>query len=400
MPRSITYGIGQYRFNPTFHYIDNEQIFDGSKYDTEEECFISYYQNSLGRIDYQDILLSIQPLVEDDATGSSNWLQYGKTYYMELTVPQHRQYDIYLNLKLCAGVNNTVDTERFQTIKQLIVPPTPQSDDFSNRVILFEDPTNITKIRACVLDEDHVLTTEHPIFNQTVPDDKRKHEVYSYKNEDNGLIEYWYVTKDPNNSNNSADYVWKKISNRTIGNLTQGWKVNKTDENGDVTIDVSKEYGSTITFKFAFSPKFNLTGGFPYLLLESDRTGNENHILEYIGEDGVTYHGTCLDIKQVYAKIYAVSNLLLDTTNGLSQIQTGTTVNHIAVWGHPEQILTINGEEIKIGKSGFYELKDFDISSLGIVVEGQDVQNSSGQSTYVNNTKDTFTIDYEYKITN
>ena len=46
--------------------------------------------------------------------------------------------------------------------------------------------------------------------------------------------------------------------------------------------------------------------------------------------------------------------------------------------------MTINGEEIKIGPSGFYEIKDYDITSLGMVVEDPDV--------------DRFTIDYEYKV--
>ena len=380
MARSISYGIGQYRFNPTFNYIDLKQTFDGSHPDTDFND-ISYYRNSLGRINYQDVLLQFKPPTNGNSS-NSQWLQYNQSYYVELTVPQHKQYDIYLDLKLCAEVNNTVDTERYQSIKQLIIPATPQPDDFLSKVLLFEDPSDLEKVRASVLDNEHILDT---VPTENAFSDKRLHEAYQYADPNSKSVSYWYVTE-----NNTSQPIWKIISNKTLGNLTQGWKVNET---GSDQIDISREFGSTITFKFAFSPKFNLSGGFPYLLLETDRTGNESYILQYTGDDGVTYQGTCLDINQIKVKVYQVSNLLLDAANGLSQIQAGTELNHIAVWGHPEQILTINGEEIKIGKSGFYELKDFNITNLGIVVEKQ-------QSSDINNVRDTFTIDYEYKITN
>jgi hypothetical protein len=49
-------------------------------------------------------------------------------------------------------------------------------------------------------------------------------------------------------------------------------------------------------------------------------------------------------------------------------------------------MFTINGEEIKIGQSGYYELKDFTINSLGVIVTDYDI--------------DRFTIDYEYRTLN
>jgi hypothetical protein len=46
-------------------------------------------------------------------------------------------------------------------------------------------------------------------------------------------------------------------------------------------------------------------------------------------------------------------------------------------------LLAINGEEIKIGQSNFYELDDFTITSLGVVAK---------------DSYDRFTIDYQYQV--
>jgi hypothetical protein len=46
--------------------------------------------------------------------------------------------------------------------------------------------------------------------------------------------------------------------------------------------------------------------------------------------------------------------------------------------------MSINGEEIRVGSSGYYELNDFDITNLGIICLSEN---------------DKFTIDYQYEIT-
>ena len=44
-------------------------------------------------------------------------------------------------------------------------------------------------------------------------------------------------------------------------------------------------------------------------------------------------------------------------------------------------MMAINGEEIQIGSSGYYELNDFEVNDLRVVADG---------------VKDTFTLDYQY----
>ena len=45
--------------------------------------------------------------------------------------------------------------------------------------------------------------------------------------------------------------------------------------------------------------------------------------------------------------------------------------------------MAINGEEIRIGQSGYYELNDFDITHFSMLITGNE---------------DKFSIDYQYKI--
>lgn len=393
---TVNYGMGQYRYNPTFNYIDKDQVFDGNAPTASvgrgSHKNIEYFKNEIGGINYQDVLLSFASPV---GTTSSNYIQYGSTYYMELTVPQHRQYSMTINLKLCAGDGEKVNVDNFQNIKRFNIPPTPKSDNFINKVIFFEDPTvyqlennqwvlkdNIDKeidpiMKASVYyDGVHNLYTNNQLNNNSSLDLKI-HEVYLAK--DSGpILDYWYIT----GKNSDGSFTKERLIDGkydTSQSLEQNWNLNQEEVSGQI------HYGAptTVTYKFAFSPKYELSGGFPYLLIETDRSGNESHTIQY--ESGnESYNGTCLDLKKIKARVYTVSNLI-GSDKGLTQIQSGSQqLTHIAVWGHPEQILTINGEEIKIGKSGFYEIKDYTITSLGVIVADPN--------------KDRFTIDYEYKM--
>jgi hypothetical protein len=44
-------------------------------------------------------------------------------------------------------------------------------------------------------------------------------------------------------------------------------------------------------------------------------------------------------------------------------------------------MMAINGEEVQIGSSGYYELNEFNVNSLCVVADGP---------------KDTFVLDYQY----
>ena len=357
--RTTSYGLGQYRFNRQYSYIN--QLNNDSKNNQGYQQDLSYCDNVSTGSRYQDIKVTL-PTVPSQQSGSQSAIpvvQYGQTYYIELTVPQNPEYETTIDLKLCAMNNGDIDFERFQNIKRIIVPSTPKEDDIYSPVLLFESPetqnnANTEKIVAAVI-EQYTNTTSIV-----------KNHLYKYGEE------YYYAYNSVSSAQNLFTNTYK-VNNKSLNTLPQTWKMisGKT---------------STVTIKFAFSPKFNLDGGYPYLLIETNRQNPWSDTMQWIS-DGKTYYGTTLDIKEVSFKLYSVSNLLQNMGSGQAQIVAGASqLTHIGIWGHPELMFTINGEEIKIGQSGYYELKDFTIDSLGVIVTDYDV--------------DRFTIDYEYRTLN
>lgn len=364
MARTTSYGMGQYRYNSQYNYLINYPINNDS---------FSYYKTN-----YQDVCIKL-PMVTS-GTNSVPLVQYGRTFYVRLTVPQNSEYVTTLNLKLCPAIDNNVSTQsidasRFQHIKRLIIPPTPEDDNDSSPVILFSipgsdkivNPKLWEKVNVHLWDERHDYTKN----NGENPSTYKANEVYLIKN--GNSEEYRYCIE---NSSSFPNFMQNQNSSlmddkRAIHILPNTWEIRDTEK-------------STVTFDFVFSPKYNLTEGYAYLLLETDRSDSYHQDIQYV-EDKITYHGTRIDKDDIKIELYSVSNLLERGSNGQSQIQSGTTsLTHIGVWGHPEQLLAINGEEIRIGQSGFYELNDFNINQLGVVVYDKN--------------KDRFTIDYEYKI--
>ena len=61
-------------------------------------------------------------------------------------------------------------------------------------------------------------------------------------------------------------------------------------------------------------------------------------------------------------------------------------LSRIGVWSHPGLVMAVNGEEIRVGPSGFYELDTVPVETLGIVAPDGDYSNN-------------WTVDYEYKQT-
>lgn len=77
-------------------------------------------------------------------------------------------------------------------------------------------------------------------------------------------------------------------------------------------------------------------------------------------------------------KLYKLNEL--NSLNGPLSSNT-RTIKRFGIWGHPELMMAINGEEVRIGQSGYYELNDFDVNSICVVADGL---------------KDTFVLDYQY----
>lgn len=345
MVQNISYGIGQYRYIKEFEYINHLKTVNEN-----DKQYIDYKPDS--STTYRDIAIKLPDNV-----------QYGDTYYMTLTIPQDLWYDITLNLKLCSENSSKlfdINFNKFQQIKQLIIPKTSTEKELYSDVVLFEYTLNNNNY----VDVD--IPIEFPSSGSTEP--KRLY----YKNENDNLI-YRYCNSSTSNWNNLLPVQYSRY------NLLQAWQLQNVSENLSEL--------STITFSFTFSPKYNLTEGYKYLWLEI--VHNDNYI--QWEEQSQTYNGKFIPLDLVQADFYKVNNILPITNVGIASIKSGINrLNSILVTGPKGLILNINGEEVKIGMQDQYKLDNFDISFLGIAVTDELKEDNNFS----------FLIDYQYKIEN
>lgn len=96
-------------------------------------------------------------------------------------------------------------------------------------------------------------------------------------------------------------------------------------------------------------------------------------------------YGRIMDITVNKNNIYLITNII----NTLASTYELTRLTRIGVQGPTGLMMSINGEQIKIGKTGIYELNDVNIkiTYLGFVLK-ENVLNVDGY--------DNFILDFEY----
>ncbi len=134
-------------------------------------------------------------------------------------------------------------------------------------------------------------------------------------------------------------------------------------------VELDDNYG---VFEMVFRP---IDIGFTHIHLRMVRTA-EDYNIQRVNEDMQTEFGRKLDISKIRCELYQLINLV-DTLSPIGILE------RIGIWSHPGLLMSINGEEIRVTASGFYELDAIPITSLGIVAKDNDYT-------------DFFTIDYEY----
>ncbi len=390
MAQNISYGIGQYRYDQHFEYTTD--LTSSGSYIPR---YVDYNTNS--GLTYKDVII---PLPEG--------IVAGETYLMTLTLPQDPQFDNTINLKLCAESNQAIDFNKFQQIKQVTVPR-GSAGNYYVPVALFkytysENNKTSTGIEAEIV---HDFSSADSIKNET---------LYKYNNN------YKYASNDfdedkpkPSWDAFNSNY---KINHIVEYSLAQSWT-----ESSPIT---------TTSISFIFSPKYDLINPYKYLWLEivrndidlsikrvlpivdesalnntesttEDNTESSAENNESSAEDNTEVttgdtepstendESTTEDNKNYYIvmTISKVNNLISSTNYGIASIKSGINkLCQIDVQASEGQKLSINGEEIIIGAKETYSLKDFDITSLGIIVPKPTPGNYN------------FQIDYKYAIEN
>lgn len=316
-----TYQMGQYRFA------------------NASECMTTVSASA----SYKDVSFSG---AEDDGVANAfkdimivpnSSLSAGTAYYLTLSIPKDLNYDMTFIIKLYKNLTDGGSTEVYQRIKQITVNKGGGTGEETNiRDVALYDASledNVEDIRAMI-----------PITY--VPSSASI----------NGLI-----YKDNNNNfylgrGNGANYT--RITKVNYLKVAESWK----ESSSSVTDNI----------ELILTP---VESGFDKIVLEMVREA-EDYTIQRTTSSGIEY-GRIVDIDNFSFNLYQLSNLVAQTN--------ATTLSTIGVSAHPGLLMAINGEEIRVPATGFYELDNvISITDLGIAARSN---------------RDSFIIDYQYQET-
>ena len=320
MADTIQYGMGQIRYNNTSTYMSACNFTSSS---------VNVLVSSDNQSDvYQDVILKKSNFSFDS----------DKAYLLKIKIPKDLNYNNTYRIKLVAASDTSAtvldpDTATYQMIKYINVPKETNTLN-SSRVIIYP------------VDNNEDLWTEGDYITKVaIAVDKNTAEPGDvYYN--NGK---YYIAGE-------TEVEDQEILNKNDVILNHVW--------------TSGHSISGVDFSFIFSPR------------DSDETYNQIWIEMFretydqdIYSDGIYGRKIDLDGDIFEAEVYELENLI-------DNIADVDTLTHVGVYSHPNTIMSINGEEIRVGQSGYYELNNFEIKSFGIAAETDD---------------DKFIIDYQYQ---
>lgn len=256
-------------------------------------------------------------------------------YYVKIDLPQNVNYDFSFTIKLCK--QDETNSESYQYLKTFVVPRGGASSSSHSVALYATDPTNdSSSVKAMI-----------PIEVDNFPTSGASAGSLYHKR---------------NTSSYGVGLADGKVQESTKINaviLTESWKQEVT--------------GTMKTVEIVFRP---VVDGMNYLKIQMTRTTQDSSIHTTVtdaeGESSVV-EGRAIQLADVSYKLYKLNNLLPDSLSSFSRI---------GVWSHSGLLMAVNGEEIRVGASGYYELGVLPVSSLGIVAQGY---------------QDNWTLDYEYE---
>lgn len=248
-------------------------------------------------------------------------------YYFSISIPQDMNYDMEFDLKLIKSEDN-VNTV-YQYLKKISIGRGGTGENVYT-VVLYEKSDG--EVAA-------MLPLTYQYGSQNTKD-------AIYYNASNG--QYFL---------GNGDKTYTRTYNFNDIAMVASWKEETGVNRG--------------TFELIFRPvEDNFTG----ILLQMTRTPEDMNIQHPDGS-----FGRQVDLDNVIFTLY-------ELTNQVNNINRDGILSRIGIWSHPGLLMAINGEEIRVGPSGYYELDNvIDIESVGIVAPN-------------NSWIDNWTLDYEYQI--
>ena len=310
-------------------------------------------------LDYQQIV------IKPDA---NKIFEKNKSYYIKLAIPRNKNFNMEYILRLITiedtDENQDLDEiQNYEAIKNIFIPYIALEEEYYNTIIFYQEQ-NVLNVwnkiaiknssnSPIVPDTHAAIVVEIPLLdeidNVNIAIDSDHHNYNSNYLADKVLFYNNFYWKKTNNE-------WVKLQKfgNIIATLTCTWIEDQTEEK--------------INFDFIFTPLYNNYNAIYFYLIPT----NLDETIRW-GD----YYGRHIDnpSETIAVSIYEIKNIL-DSEN--------KTYTNIGVWGRSGLPMAINGVEIRIGPSSYYELKDYEISSLCIAAES-------------NNPRDKYTVDYQYK---
>lgn len=303
---------------------------------------------------YQQILLN-------GGQNESKTFETINSYYLELEIPKDDNFAMDFALLLIPEPRSGTDLDQlnYQFIRYLHVTKGAGGHSDQSRVVLYQKKSGQGDFINYGDNEDSSIKVA---IAQPAPPDSDPEEnpgiapafnantLYYKTTTDDNVLYMWTTEPTHKFVANGADYGYNDIV------LSHSWKSHSSET-------------ETAKFQLVFTPRAD---GMKHLYLYLIPTKDDNDIQWSAIVNGAkkTYYGRHVDISRITAKLYVVNNLL----NNL-------TARRIGVWGRSELMLSINGEEVKIGPSNYYELQNFAVTNLGVAAQSP---------------ADRFTIDIQY----
>lgn len=355
---------------------DNQISFAG------EQLVKSYPPNLDEDLDFQQLVLKLP---------NNAIFEQNKDYLITVKLPQNRYYDMnfgvrLMNLDSSNSGADLRDITNYQFIKFITVPKIEKSDLIPETVWLYQinygsraNTINAALAIEFSIDSNQIIDMES--FVDAIKRDERYNDV---KNRANKF--FYYSGKEVEYAC-YFDYNGQEIREAAGG---RNAIVNYFQQNGDTkyatiepnlmlnNFNIAKSEKQKMEISFVIHPESNYNAIFLCLkLIETD-----NDIQWIDPENNNVMHGRYVDMDTKPTWSYVQLNNILENI-------PGRKIKTVGVWGRSEQIMAINGQEIKIGPSGYFEL---DVSGI----TGLDINSLAIANTDKN---DKYTVDIQYELT-
>ena len=366
----MSYQIGQYRYSSDTQYSTNIPVASTEFIDINSN-FIDI-NSSDSSVNFKDVI--IKP--KFSAASSNRYFDINKDYHLRLALPKSPLYKQSFNIKLVKSNEKNFDSV-YQFLTYVAVDKQFMSNADLYRVALYE------------------TTDEHqkPVIQTAIPVDLTKTPIAVEQRNPSQL----YYAGNSQYLLGKSEIPYTKV----VDTLMAPTWIDHT--NGNVSPDTSfecnmlglstvdqldplpKEGTDKIYVDLLFQP---WQIGFDAILIEMVRTA-EDYDIRHVDEETLKVsYGRELDIKNTECEIEEIQNIVPKMT-GSSEV----ALSHIAIWGQPGQMFSINGEEISLGRNGMFELTNvIPVMSIGVIIRKQDKAGNP-----VDPDTNAFSIDYRYQ---